>query len=76
MSSYLLSLSSSKHDGLAGSRFGWGLIKDVDLATRMSAALEKLVLSLSVDNQLRVLTNLEFVLSEYIGQPTIMVMEH
>ena len=58
--------SSSKHDGLAGTRFGWGLIKDMDLATRMSVTLDIVVLGLSVDAELRVLTSLQTILSKPI----------
>ena len=55
---------SSKHEGLAGSRFGWGLFSDVGLALRVSAAVNDLVLGLSVDAELRVLSSLQAILSE------------
>ena len=59
--------SSSKHDGLAGSRFGWGLIKNNDLANDTKQVIRSFVLSLSVDAQLRVLTSQDSIMSEFIN---------
>ena len=56
---------SSKHEGLAGSRFGWGLFRDAGLAHKVSAAVDTLVLGLSVDAELRVLSSLQAILSEF-----------
>lgn len=55
---------SSKHDGLAGSRFGWALVKDPQLAQAMMEVTATIVASLSVDIELRILTSLQAILSK------------
>ena len=57
-------LTSSKHDGLAGTRFGWGLYQDPELASGVARAVSGLMLGLSVDAQLRVLSSLQEILSK------------
>lgn len=57
-----LLLSSSKHDGLAGTRFGWALVKDEALAKNMSDMASQMILSSSVDIELRVLTSMQSIL--------------
>ena len=73
-------MCSSKHDGLAGTRFGWGLIKDAELVKRVTTTVEKMVLSFSVDIQLRVLSSLQTVLSEcllpYISHNSKLMYTH
>lgn len=64
LSEPIMVFSSSKHEGLAGSRFGWGLFRDAGLAHKVSAAVDTLVLGLSVDAELRVLSSLQAILSE------------
>lgn len=56
---------SSKHDGLAGTRFGWGLYQDPKLASGVAHTVASLMLGLSVDVQLRVLSSLQVVLSKW-----------
>ena len=57
-------ICSSKHDGLAGTRFGWGLVKDANLAGDMLSAIIAISLSSSVDIELRVLNSMQAILSE------------
>ena len=66
MHTFLPSLNpcSSKHDGLAGTRFGWGLIKDSKLAQRMWAVVSAITLSTSIDIELRVLNSMRAILSK------------
>jgi len=60
----IMVFSSSKHDGLAGTRFGWGLYQDPKLASGVAHTVASLMLGLSVDVQLRVLSSLQVVLSK------------
>ncbi|XP_064387369.1 uncharacterized protein LOC135335756 [Halichondria panicea] len=60
----LMVFSSSKHGGLAGTRFGWGLVKDKDLAVGMLQVVDGIMLDFSIDVQLRVLNGLQVVLEE------------
>ena len=55
---------SSKHDGLAGTRFGWGLVKDSQLAQKMWSVVSAITLSTSVDIELRVLNSMQAILSK------------
>lgn len=55
---------SSKHGGLAGTRFGWGLVKDKDLAVDMLKVVSGIMLDYSIDVQLRVLNGLQAVLGK------------
>ena len=55
---------SSKHDGLAGTRFGWGLVKDKDLAQRMFSVVSAITLALSADIELRILNSMQTILGE------------
>ena len=57
-------LSSSKHDGLAGSRFGWALVRDADLASSMWGVVYSMTIGVSVDIEMRVLTSMEAILSK------------
>lgn len=57
-------MSSSKHDGLAGTRFGWGLVRDAELAKKMWTAVMAVSLSSSVDIELRVMNSMQAILSE------------
>ena len=59
-----LSSCSSKHGGLAGSRFGWGLYEDPMLAANVTNVIDTLVLGLSIDVELRVLASMQAVLSK------------
>ena len=58
-------LHSSKHGGFAGSRFGWALVKDAELASSMWNIASSMILSLSVDIELRILTAMQAVLSKF-----------
>lgn len=58
-------ICSSKHGGFAGSRFGWALVKDSELALSMWNVASSMVLSLSVDIELRILTAMQAVLSKF-----------
>ena len=55
---------SSKHDGLAGTRFGWALVKDKDLAQRMRSIVRNIALSLSADIELRILNSMKTIVGE------------
>ena len=56
---------SSKHEGLAGTRFGWGLYEDSQLSQRVASVIEALVLGLSIDAELRVLASLDAILGRH-----------
>ena len=56
---------SSKHEGLAGTRFGWGLYEDSQLSQRVASVIEALVLGLSIDAELRVLASLDAILGSH-----------
>lgn len=55
---------SSKHDGLAGTRFGWGLYEDSDLAMNVASVIDTIVLGLSIDVELRILASLQAILGK------------
>ena len=55
---------SSKHDGLAGTRFGWALVKDKDLAQRMIAIVNAITLAVSADIELRIINSMQTILGE------------
>ena len=57
-------INSSKNDGLAGTRFGWGLVRDSILADSMSDVASSVVIAQSADIELRVLSSLETTLSK------------
>jgi L-tryptophan--pyruvate aminotransferase len=63
----IMIFSSSKHDGLAGSRFGWGLYEDPMLALNVTAVIDTLVLGLSIDVELRVLASMQAILGGKVG---------
>jgi hypothetical protein len=58
---------SSKHEGLAGTRFGWGLYEDSVLAQNVAQVVNVLTLGLSVDVQLRVLASIQAIIGNNIG---------
>ena len=60
---------SSKHGGLAGTRFGWGFVQDKAVADAMIQVVEGIMLSYSIDAQLRVLSGLKVVLGETRCKP-------
>ncbi len=64
---YPVAACSSKHGGLAGTRFGWGLLKDKELAIGMLKVVNGIMLDYSVDVQLRVLDGLQAVLGKGWG---------
>jgi hypothetical protein len=45
----LLFFDSSKQDGLAGSRFGWALVKDANVASAMWDVSFSMVIAPSID---------------------------
>lgn len=53
---------SSKHGGIARTRFGWGLYEDSTLAMNVVTVIDTLVLGLSIDVELRVLASLQAIL--------------
>ena len=55
---------SSKHNCLGGTRFGWSLIKDLDLAKRVWAEVGLVMNSISIDVELRVLHSLHSIVSK------------
>ncbi|CAI8010915.1 Tryptophan aminotransferase-related protein 3 [Geodia barretti] len=58
----IMIFSSSKHEGLAGTRFGWGLYQDSVLAQNVAQVVNVLTLGLSVDVQLRVLASIQAII--------------
>ena len=56
--------SASKHDALAGSRFGWGLVKDVELAKSMNDVNEAIVYTMPEDAVLRTYNTMSSILSK------------
>jgi aspartate/methionine/tyrosine aminotransferase len=63
----IMIFSSSKHEGLAGTRFGWGLYEDLDLAQGVATVIDSLVLGLSIDVELRVLASIQAIIGEKVG---------
>lgn len=63
----IMIFSSSKHGGIAGTRFGWGLYEDSTLAMNVVTVIDTLVLGLSIDVELRVLASLQAILEEKLG---------
>ena len=59
-------LISSKHGGMAGTRFGWGFYEDFTLAQRVNNVIETLVLGISIDTELRVLASLQAILGKEV----------
>ena len=57
---------SSKHEGLAGTRFGWGLYRDATLAQSVANVVDALVLGVSIDVELRVLAALQAILGNTV----------
>ena len=53
---------SSKHEGLAGSRFGWGLYEDSELAQDVAMAVDIFTLGLSIDVELRIVTIIQAII--------------
>lgn len=53
---------SSKHEGLAGSRFGWGLYENTELAENVAEVVDILTLGLSIDVELRVLASIQAII--------------
>ena len=66
---YAILTCSSKHDGLAGTRFGWALVKDPDLARDMWNIVFSMVIATSIDIELRILTSLRAILGEHSIRP-------
>ena len=64
---YIIIIYSSKHEGLAGTRFGWGLYQDSVLAQNVAQVVNVLTLGLSVDVQLRVLASIQAIIGNNIG---------
>lgn len=58
--------SSSKHGGLAGTRFGWGLIKNDELIQHLSEIIYGTIFSVSEDSMLRVYNTIGQILSKLI----------
>ena len=53
---------SSKHEGLAGTRFGWGFYEDLSLAQTVAQVVDIFTLGLSIDVELRVLASIQAIL--------------
>lgn len=60
----IMIFSSSKHEGLAGSRFGWGLYENTELAENVAEVVDILTLGLSIDVELRVLASIQAIIGE------------
>ena len=56
---------SSKHEGLAGTRFGWGLFEDPALAQSVAGVVDTLTLGLSIDVELRVLASVRAIIGRF-----------
>ena len=57
-------LSASKHDALAGSRFGWGLVKDAELAESMNDVNKAIVYTIPEDAVLRTYNTMSSIISK------------
>ena len=66
MLAFVVLMCSSKHDGLAGTRFGWALVKDPDLAMDMWNVVYSMVVTSSIDIELRILSSLQTILGTYV----------
>jgi len=58
--------SASKHCGLAGTRFGWGLFKDAKLADQVDEIIFGTIIAVSEDSMLRTYNTINQVLSKSI----------
>jgi len=56
--------SASKHDALAGSRFGWGLVKDAELAKSINDINSALIFTIPEDAVLRTYNTMTSVISK------------
>lgn len=56
--------SASKHCGLAGTRFGWGLFKDKELANQVYEIMIYTMAALPEDSMLRTFNTIDQVLSK------------
>ncbi|XP_065896729.1 uncharacterized protein [Dysidea avara] len=76
MSEDIMIFSASKHDALAGSRFGWGLVKDVELAKSMNDVNEAIVYTMPEDAVLRTYNTMSSILKEDPSPVTGMLPYH
>ena len=56
--------SATKHCGLAGTRFGWALFRDKELADQISEILIGTMVAVSEDSMLRAYNTINQVLSK------------
>ena len=56
--------SASKHDALAGSRFGWGVVKDAELAKSINDINSALIFTIPEDAVLRTYNTMTSVISK------------
>ena len=60
----IMIFSATKHDGLGGTRFGWGLYRDKELASQISEIVLKTIVAVSEDSMLRTYNTINQVLSK------------
>ena len=56
--------SASKHCGLAGTRFGWGLFRNQELANQITKIVTGTIVAVSEDSMLRAYNTINQVLSK------------
>ena len=57
--------SASKHCGLAGTRYGWGLFKDATLAEQVNEIKFGTIIAVSEDSMLRAYNTISSVLGKH-----------
>ena len=60
----IMIFSASKHCGLAGTRFGWGLFKDATLADQTNEVKYGTIVAVSEDSMLRTYNTISHVLGK------------
>ena len=63
--------SASKHCGLAGTRFGWGLFKDATLADQVDEIKYGTIVAVPEDSMLRTYNTISHVLSKHAYRTSI-----
>ena len=61
----IMIFSASKHCGLAGTRFGWGLYRNKELANQISKIVDETMYSIPEDSMLRTYNTINQVLSKH-----------
>ena len=69
----IMIFSASKHCGLAGTRFGWGLFKDATLADQVDDVKYGTIVAVSEDSMLRTYNTISHVLGKHAAITTAII---